>query len=186
MLAVVAIRKGARGALRVACRARWGRRAGAFAERAARCTRAQGYYGGCGVLRMDKGAALFDGVAISGTEAQDVRAGAQRCASGPMRVGGGGGGLGRRRRRVRLGCAQGDGGVVFMYDGEVTFKGGTITNTTSAVRNRDDARSHTGTGCRMLRGLRRAVCGARCMGMRDSMARSSYVVAAAGRMPHLG
>ncbi len=38
-----------------------------------------------------------------------------------------GGGLGRRRRRVRLGCAQG-GGVVSMRDGEVTFKGGTITN----------------------------------------------------------
>jgi hypothetical protein len=83
---------------------------------------------------MDKGAALFDGVAISGTEAQDVRAGAQRWGSGPMRVGGGGGGLGRRRRRVRLGCAQGGGGVVSMYDGEVTFKGGTITNTKAMVR----------------------------------------------------
>jgi hypothetical protein len=61
---------------------------GAFSERAARCTRAQ--FGG-GVLRMDKGAALFDGVAISDTEAQ-VRAGGQRWVSGPMRVGGGGGG----------------------------------------------------------------------------------------------
>jgi hypothetical protein len=103
-----------------------------------------------------------------------------------MRVGGGGGGLGRRRRRVRLGCAQGGGGVVSMYDGEVTFKGGTITNTKAAVRTGLDARSHTGTGCRMLRGLRRAVCGARCMGMRDSMARSSCAVSAASRMPHLG
>ncbi len=79
---------------------------------------------------MGVGAALFDGVAISGTEAQVVRTGGKRCVPGPMRVGGGGGGLGRRRRRVRLGCAQ-SGGVVSMYDGEVTFKGGTITNTTS-------------------------------------------------------
>ena len=107
-----------------------GRRAGAFAERAARCTRAQ--YGGGGVIAMDKGAVLFDGVAISGTEAQ-VRAGGQRCVSGPMRVGGGGGGLRQRRRRVRLGCAQ-YGGVVSMSDGEVTFKGGTITNTKATVR----------------------------------------------------
>ncbi len=38
----------------------------------------------------------------------------------------------------------------------------------------------------MLRGLRRAVCGARCMGMRGSMVRSSCAVSAAGRMPHLG
>ncbi len=59
---------------------------GAFSERAARCIRAQ--YGG-GVIAMDKGAALFDGVAISGTEAQ-VRAGGQRWVSGPMRVGGAG------------------------------------------------------------------------------------------------
>jgi hypothetical protein len=36
---------------------------------------------------METGAALFDGVAISGTEAQ-VRAGGQRCVPGPMRVGG--------------------------------------------------------------------------------------------------
>jgi hypothetical protein len=86
---------------------------------------------------------------------------------------------------MRLGCAQ-SGGMVFMYDGEVTFKGGTITNTKAAVRTGLDARSHTGTGCRMLRRLRRAVCGARCMGMRDSMARSSCAVSAAGRMPHLG
>jgi hypothetical protein len=35
---------------------------------------------------------------------------------------------------VRLGCAQGDGGVVSMGDGEVTFKGGTITNTKTTVR----------------------------------------------------
>jgi hypothetical protein len=66
----------------------WGWRAGAFAERAARCTRAQGgSYGG--VIDMDKGAALFDGVAISGTEAQ-VRAGGRRWVSGPMGVGGAG------------------------------------------------------------------------------------------------
>jgi hypothetical protein len=86
VLAVVAFRHGARGALRVACRARLRRRADAFAERVARCTRAQ-YRGG--VIRMDKGAALFDGVAISGTEAW-VRAGGQRWVPGPMRVGGAG------------------------------------------------------------------------------------------------
>ena len=85
-----------------------------------------------------------------------------------------------------LGCAQNGGGVVSMYDGEVTFKGGTITNTKATVRTGHVARSHAGTRCRMLRGLRRAVCGARCMGMRDSMARSSGAVSAAGRMPHLG
>ena len=86
---------------------------------------------------------------------------------------------------MRLGCAQ-DGGVVLMYDGEVTFKGGTITNTKATVRTGHDARSHAGTGCRMWRGPRRAVCGARCMGMRDSMVRPSCAAAAAGRMPHLG
>ncbi len=59
--------------------------------------------------------------------------------------------------------------MVRMYDGEVTFKGGTITNTKATVRIAHDARSHTGTGCRMLRGLRRAMCGARCVGMWDSM-----------------
>jgi hypothetical protein len=65
--------------------------AGAFAvERAARCTHAQDSYNGVGgVIRMDKGAALFDGVAISGTEAK-VRAGGRRCVSGPMGVGGAG------------------------------------------------------------------------------------------------
>jgi hypothetical protein len=91
------------------------------------------------------------------------------------------GGLGRRWRRVRLGCAQ-YGGVVSMSDGAVTFKGGTITNTT-AVRTGHNPRSHAGTGCRMLQRLRRAVC---CMGMRDSMVRSSFAVSAACRMPHLG
>ena len=114
---------------RVARRARRGRRAGALAERAARCTRAQG---GGGVIRIDKGAALFDGVAISGAEAS-VRAGGRRWLSGPMRVGGAGavsdgvgGGCG-------FGCAQ-EGGVVLMDDGAVTFKGGTITNATAQVR----------------------------------------------------
>jgi hypothetical protein len=87
---------------------------------------------------------------------------------------------------MRLGCAQYGGGVVSMGDGEVTFKGGTITNTKAAVRTGNDARSIAGTGCRLLQRLRLAVCGARCMGMRGSFARSSYVVSAAGRMPHLG
>jgi hypothetical protein len=178
----------ARGTLRVACRARWGRLAGAFAERAARCTRAQGNGYSCcsngGVISSNRGATLFDGVAISGTEAE-VRAGGQRCVSGPMRVGGAGGGFGRRGRGAWLYFAQ-YGGVVTMYDGAVTFKGGTITNTKATVRIGRDAPSHTGTGCRMLLGLRRAVCGARCMGIRDSMVRSSCVVSAAGRMPRLG
>ena len=44
-----------------------------------------------------------------------------------------GGGVGRRRRRVRLGCAQ-NGGVVWMLDGLVEFKGGSITNTKATVR----------------------------------------------------
>ncbi len=59
-----------------------------------------------GVILMDKGAVLFDGVAISGTEAQ-VRAGVKRCVSGPMGVGGagavkdgGGGGCGSAVRRA--------------------------------------------------------------------------------------
>ena len=86
---------------------------------------------------------------------------------------------------MRLGCAQYGGGVVSMRDGAVTFKGGTITNIT-AVRTGRDARSHAGTGCRTLRGLRRAVCGARCMGMRDPMVRSSRAVSAVGRTPRLG
>ena len=65
----------------------------AFAERAACCTRAQGYNGrGGGVIRMEKGSVLFDGVAISGTEA-GVRIGGQRCVSGRRRVGD----AGRRR-----------------------------------------------------------------------------------------
>ena len=65
---------------------------GAVAQRAARRARAQGGYGGGGgVIRMDKGAVLFDGVAISGTEAQ-VRTGGWRCVPGPMRVGGAGAG----------------------------------------------------------------------------------------------
>jgi hypothetical protein len=80
---------------------------------------------------------------------------------------------------VRLGCAQYGGGVVSMYDGAVTFKGGTITNTKATVRTWHVARSHAGTGCRMLRRLRRAVCGVRCMGMRDSMVRSSCAVSSA-------
>ncbi len=51
---------------------------------------------------------------------------------------------------MRCGRAQGGGGVVSMSDGEVTFKGGSITNTKATVRIAHDARLHTGTGCRML------------------------------------
>ena len=67
---------------------------GAVAQRAARRARAQCGYGGGGyggVIRMDKGAVLFDGVAISGTEA-NVRTRGRRCVPGPMRVGGAGAG----------------------------------------------------------------------------------------------
>ena len=49
---------------------------------------------------------------------------------------------------MRLGGAQG-GGVVQMSDGEVTFKGGTITSTKATVRSGHDPRSHACTGCRM-------------------------------------
>ncbi len=41
------------------------------------------------MISMEKGAALFDGVAISGTEAW-VRAGGPRWVSGPMGMGGAG------------------------------------------------------------------------------------------------
>ena len=71
---------------------------GAVAERAARRTRAQ--YGGGGVIHMDKGAVLFDGVAISGTEAA-VRTGGRRCEPGPMRVGGAGAACVRTRQWSR-------------------------------------------------------------------------------------
>ena len=77
-----------------------GSEGGAVAERAARCSRAQD---GGGVIRMDKGAVLFDGVAISGTEA-NVRAGGRRCVPGPMRVGGAG--RGRFRMEATPGAAR--------------------------------------------------------------------------------
>ena len=50
----------------------------------ARRTRAQSgeFYSSGGVISMDKGTVLFDGVAISGTEATDVRVGGQRCVPG--------------------------------------------------------------------------------------------------------
>jgi hypothetical protein len=80
------------------CRARWERRGVASAERAACCTCAQGYDHKGGVVRMDKGSVLFDGVAISGTEA-GVRIGGQRCVSEPMHVGG------ARRMRVWMAAA---------------------------------------------------------------------------------
>jgi hypothetical protein len=107
-----------------------GRRAGFCGGRAAaRCARAQ--YSG-GVLFMSKGTALFDAVAISGSAA-GVRAGR-----------GGDAQLGRVsadgvRRPIAMGvaapaCAQYDGGVVGMYDGAVTFKGGSISNSRAWVR----------------------------------------------------
>ncbi len=83
-----------------------------------RCARAQ--YSS-GVLLMASGTALFDAVAISNTEAR-VRAGW-------------GGDVSRADcgERGCVGWSQMGGGVVRMRDGAVTFKGGTISNTT-AVR----------------------------------------------------
>ncbi len=40
---------------------------------------------------------------------------------------------------MRCGRAQSGGGVVFMFDGEVTFKGGSITNTKATMRIAHDA-----------------------------------------------
>jgi hypothetical protein len=108
-----------------------GRRPGCCGGRAAAgCTRVQ-LFGG--VLSMTKGTALFDAVAIFGTEAE-ARAGlVRRCAVGE-RVSADG-----VRRPIAMGvpasaCAQNNGGVVRMEDGAVTFKGGSISNTTAAVR----------------------------------------------------
>ncbi len=104
---------------------------------AAQCTRAQ--INGGGVLSIAKGTALFDAVAISGTDA-GVRGGAgRRCESGRCAHGAGVGGrvAGPIAASVGcVGCAQtGGGGVVRISDGAVTFKGGTISNS-KAVRAR--------------------------------------------------
>ncbi len=85
--------------------------------------------GGGGVLSMTKGTALFDAVAISGTAAA-VRAG--QCGDAQLgRVSADG-----VRGPIAMGvaamaCAQRSGGVVSMFDGAVTFKGGSISNSTS-------------------------------------------------------
>jgi hypothetical protein len=94
---------------------------------AVRCARAQN---NGGVLSMTKGTALFDTVAISGTEAI-VRAGRAGCAVGADV--GGRGATADCNGRGCAGCAQRCGGVVLMDDGAVTFKGGSISNST-AVR----------------------------------------------------
>jgi hypothetical protein len=84
-----------------------------------------------GVLSMVKGTALFDTLAISGTRAT-VRAGlVRRCVVGRVSAEG-------VQRPIATGvaapaCAQESGGVVDMDDGAVTFKGGSIANST-AVR----------------------------------------------------
>ena len=79
---------------------------------------------------MTKGTALFDTVAISGTETQ-VRAGQGGCAVGADVGGRGAGPIAMGRGCA--GCAQDGGGVVDMDDGAVTFKGGSISNS-RAVR----------------------------------------------------
>ncbi len=115
---------------------------------------------------MDKGTALFDAVAISGTAAR-VRAGlVRRCA-----VWAGVGGRGATADCDGRGCAQDYGGVVRMGDGAVTFKGGSISNST-AVRAPSAsgasraiiwyvARRRTSDGWRARRMLRRVVYGVR-------------------------
>ncbi len=83
------------------------------------------------MLSMASGSALFDTVAIFGTQAL-VRA----CESGRCAVGAGVGGRGARPIAMGVAapaCAQ-FGGVVSMFDGAVTFKGGSISNSTAAVR----------------------------------------------------
>ena len=95
-----------------------------------RCTRAQRNNGG--VIHMLKGTALFDTVEISNTAAENVREGRfcdaiRADARGP---GVGGRFAGRCGVRGCLGCVQ-YGGVVRMDDGFVTFKGGTISNSTA-------------------------------------------------------
>jgi hypothetical protein len=95
-----------------------------------RYTRAQRNNGG--VIHMRKGAALFDTVEISNTAAENVREGRfcdaiRADARGP---GVGGRFAGRCGVRGCLGCVQ-YGGVVRMDDGAITFKGGTISNSTA-------------------------------------------------------
>jgi hypothetical protein len=80
--------------------------------------------GGGGVLSMAKGAALFDAVVISNTEAERVRLGWRRRT-----------GCGADCGRHGCACCAQWGGVVFMGGGTVMFKGGNISNT-KAVRAR--------------------------------------------------
>ncbi len=85
------------------------------------------------MLSMAGGTALFDAVAISGTEAS-VRAGRGGAASRADACGGGCGPTvcaADCNRRGCAGCAQrgGNGGVVRMGNGAVTFIGGTISRT---------------------------------------------------------
>ena len=152
---------------------------GTLAERAARWTRAQGRWGG-GVIHMGKGTVLFDGVAISGTEAQ-VRTGGWRCVPGPMRVGGAG--RGRFRMEATPGAAR-------LCAGR--RRRGLDERRGSHVQGRQD-HQHQGDGAHLarsvvgmlvldaarLRIVRGVVCGARSMGMRDSMIRSSDAVSIA-------
>jgi hypothetical protein len=97
-------------------------RAVAAAERRRDALGAQDYGG---VLYMAKGTALFDAVAISGTEAAVRGSGRMRGWGGGRRTGCGA----DCNRRGCAGCAQDYGGVVRMLDGAVTFKGGSISNT---------------------------------------------------------
>jgi hypothetical protein len=90
-----------------------------------RCARVQG--GSGGVLRVLGGSATFESVAISNTTAR------VRVAGEADRVGGGleqwsvfSGSV------VRIGCVQ-NGGMVFISNGMVAVKGGTIANV-QAVR----------------------------------------------------
>jgi hypothetical protein len=102
-----------------------------------------------GVISIRKGTALFDSVLISDSEAR-VRAGRGGDAS---RADARGGGVGGRGVRPTCGRAQlGNGGVVSMDDGAVTFKGGTISNTRAVRVRRSRSRpSSRVTNARALR-----------------------------------
>jgi hypothetical protein len=103
------------------------------------------------------GTALFDAVAISGTEAK-ARAG--QCGDAQLgRVSADG-----VRRPIAMGvaasaCAQDGGGVVRMADGAVTFKGGSISNST-AVRAPSASRASVRRGMVCWRGAARPMDGA--------------------------
>ncbi len=83
------------------------------------------------MINMYDGVVTFKGSTISNTTAMRVRLSHLHVPRRMSHVAGvGGGGASRCGGRGCVGCAQyGGGGVVYMYDGAVTFKGGTISST---------------------------------------------------------